>query len=211
VNFSQLVAAYSTFDPASWLSVYRQMPIWAGAVCAAAGLALLLFGNGQIFRLVAAPAAAAVGYFWAPLAAQHLGVHYPVHVVSHAAALFLGALGFLVPSVAVFLGAGLASGLAAGSLVSAKDWMLAFVPGFLLGGTIATAARELIAAVVTSAVGAWLFILGVLVAFHTVADGMVSTVSRMPWAVLAAAASFAFAGAIFQLFLRRPLGRHQPA
>jgi hypothetical protein len=207
VNLSQLVGAYSRFDPTAWVSVYRQIPTWVGAACAALGVLLLLFGNGQLFRLIAAPAAAAVGYFWAPLAAERLGLHYPVHTVSHTAAIGLGALGFLVPSAAVFLGAGIASGLAAGSFVGPKDWMLGFVPGFLLGGTVATVARKLIAAVVTSAAGAWLFVIGMLAALQTLAGGLVSTVSGMPWAVLAAAASFALSGTVIQLFLRRPWGR----
>ncbi len=201
MDFTQVLNAYRTFDPAAWVSVYRMMPTWLGIVCVVLGITFLLFGSGRTFRLVAGPTAALIGFVWVPLIAQHFGVQLSPHVVSITAAVVLGGVGVAFPPAAVFFGFGLPVGYIAGNLAGPNDWLLGFIPGFLAVGTVAAVFTRVIGAVLASLVGAWILVLGMLAALHRV-GGIIAAVANQPWGVLIAAALFAFAGAVYQLFVR---------
>ncbi|MGA9526064.1 MAG: hypothetical protein WBV82_31690 [Myxococcaceae bacterium] len=201
MDIAQVLTAYRTFDPAAWVSVYRMMPTWVGLVCVAVGITFLLFGSGRNFRFVAGPTVAFVGFLWVPLIAQRFGVPLAPHVLSISGAVLLGALGVAFPPAAVFFGFGLPAGYIAGNLAGPNDWMLGFAPGLLAVGTMAAVFARIIGAVLASLVGAWLLVLGMLAALHTV-GGVVAAVASQPWGVLLAAALFAFAGAVYQIFVR---------
>ncbi len=201
MDVAQVLTAYRTFDPAAWVSVYRMMPTWVGLVCVVVGLTFLLFGNGRTFRFVAGPAVALVGFLWMPLIAQRFGVPVAPHVLALIGAVSLGALGVAFPPAAVFFGVGLPAGYIAGNLAGPNDWFLGFAPGFLASGTVAAVFARVIGAVLASVVGAWLLVLGMLAALHTV-GGIVAAVAHQPWGVLLAAGLFAFAGAVYQLLVR---------
>ncbi len=64
---------YQRWDPQGWVAVHQKLgtPIAAGMV--AAGLLMLLFGSGRLFRVVAGPIGALVGFLWAPLLAVRFG------------------------------------------------------------------------------------------------------------------------------------------
>lgn len=200
MDFGQVLSAYRSFDPAGWVALYRVMPTWLGIPCGVLGIVLLLVGGGRLFRVVAAPVGALLGYLWAPLVAARFGVQLPEHTVAVVAALGVGLASFAVPPTAVFVGFGLPAGFAAGDMAGANDWMLGFLPGFLAVGTLAAVFSRWIAAVVASAVGAWLLMMGLLSGLHVL--GVAATVAAQPWGVLLGALLLAIAGSIYQLFVR---------
>jgi hypothetical protein len=181
-NLTQALAAYKTFDPAGWVALYRVIPMGVGLALIALGLVFLLFGNGQLLRVIAAPLGAAVGYFFAPVAA----------------AVAVGVLGLILPSGALFVAVGVPVGLVAGQLAGPADWLLGFLPGFVVGGLVAAVLSEQVGALVSSMAGAWLMVIGLLSSLHQV-RGLSQTMAAQPLVVLAAAGFFALAGAVFQL------------
>ncbi|MBI3183701.1 MAG: hypothetical protein HYZ28_16305 [Myxococcales bacterium] len=200
-DLQHALAAYRSFDPTGWVGFYRVIPMWAGIICAAVGVLALVFGGGRFFRLVAGPMGALVGGLWAAVVANRLGFIGGEAKVSAAAALVLGVAGFAYPPAAVFFAFGVPSGLLAGQLAGNNDWILGFVPAFLLCGAVATAFHRHIGAVASSAVGAWLLVVGVMSALHQV-GGIVAAVASQPWGVIIAAALFATAGSVYQIAVR---------
>jgi len=193
--------AYQHLDPRGWAAVGFALPWWGGAALAILGLLFLLFGNGKLFRLVAGPLGALVGLLWAPLVAQRLGLVGEDRRVPVVAAIGLGGLSLGLPHAASFLGVGVPAGLLAGTLVGGGDWALGFIPGFLIAGALGVAAHRHLSALLSSVVGGWLLVLGVLAALRPVTPAA-DAVLRQPWGVLAAAGLFALAGAVYQLFVR---------
>ncbi|MHB8872087.1 MAG: hypothetical protein ACYC8T_00225 [Myxococcaceae bacterium] len=201
MDFEQAFRAYRTFDPAGWVGIYRHVPMGAGIVAVAVGFILLLFGGGRAFRLVAGPLGAVVGLMWAAVVANKFGVTGLDAKVSAGAAIALGVLGFALPPGAIFFAFGIPAGLAAGEMAGPTDFILGFVPGWLLVGTLAAAFHRHIGAVAASLVGAWLLLIGMLSALHQV-GGVVNAVTAQPWGVLIAAALFAVAGSVYQIAVR---------
>lgn len=201
MDFSQVLDAYRTFDPVGWISVYRSMPVWVGMLTVVVGAALLLVGGGSAFRFFAAPAGAVVGFLWIPVVAQHLGFPLSGNLVGAVAGAIIGACSFVVPPTAVFFALGLPAGFVVGNMAGPTDWLVGFLPGFLGVGTAAAVFARHLGAVFSSVLGAWLLVIGALSALHSV-GGVVAAVAREPWGVLLAAALFAIAGSVFQLFVR---------
>jgi hypothetical protein len=201
MDLHQVLLAYRSFNPAGWVSVYRAMPTWVGILCVGLGITLLLFGGGRFFRLVAGPAGALVGYLWAPIVTLRFGLNLDPDAVATVAAAGLGVAGVSLPASTIFFGVGLPAGFAAGNLAGESDWLLGFFPGFIACGTLAAVFTRHIAAVFSAALGGWILVLGMLSALHR-AGGLVAAVASQPYGVLLAAALFAVAGAIFQLFVR---------
>ena len=201
MDLHQVLLAYRSFNPAGWVSVYRALPTWAGILCVLLGVTLLLFGGGRFFRLVSGPAGALVGYLWAPIVTLRFGLNLDPNGVGLVAAAALGVAGTVLPAAAVFFAVGLPAGFAAGNLAGESDWFLGFLPGFIACGTLAAVFTRQIAAVFSSMVGAWILVLGMLSALHRV-GGIVATVASQPWGVILAAALFAVAGSIYQIFVR---------
>jgi hypothetical protein len=193
--------AYQRFDPPGWVDVYRQMPFWAGIGVMIAGVLMLLFGNGKLFRLVAGPLGAGIAILWAPLLATKFGFNAAAKQVTVVASIALGGLGFLYPPGALFFIFGVPGGLIAGELVGDSDWVLGFFPGFLVSGALAAAAHRFIGAIASSVAGAWLIVLGLLSALSPIGS-LSSSLASQPWGCIIAGGLFATAGAVFQLFVR---------
>ena len=68
-------------------------------------------------------------------------------------------------------------------------------------GAVAAVFTRYIGGVLSSIVGAWLLVIGALAALHSAGE-LVNAVASQPWGVILAAALFAVAGSIFQLFVR---------
>ncbi|MBX5483964.1 MAG: hypothetical protein IRZ16_19240 [Myxococcaceae bacterium] len=201
MDLTPVIHAYRTFDPAAWVGVYRLLPSWAGIILIAAGVCFLVFGGGKPFRFVAGPAGALIGFLWAPILTAKFGLQIDANIAGTIAAVALGVLSFTIPASVVFFGVGLPVGFFAGNLAGSNDWFLGFAPGFLATGTVAAIFTRYIGSVLASALGAWLLVLGVLTALHSVA-GVVTAVANQPYGVILAAALFALAGSIFQIFVR---------
>jgi hypothetical protein len=201
LELDQTVSAYRSFDPAGWVSLYRHLPMWGGIIAVAVGVVLLLFGGGKAFRLVAGPIGAVAGSLWAPVIVGKLGITGAEGRVGVIAAVLLAGIGFAFPPGVVFFAFGLPAGLFAGEMAGSADWLLGFVPAFLLVGALAAAVHRHIGAVAASLAGAWLLVIGMLAALHQV-GGLVEAVASQPWGVIVAAALFAVAGSVYQLAVR---------
>lgn len=201
--FIQALKSYQEVNPTGWVGIYRLLPIWAGIVCCALGLILLLVGGGRAFRLVAGPVGAIIGLIWTSIIASKFGVNladYDPRVPSAVAAL-LAVVGFLAPPSISFLGIGLPLGLLAGQLAGQQDFLLGFIPTLLIGGLVAAILHRLVGSIVSSIVGAWLFVIGALAALHQF-GGLVTAVANQPWGVIIAAGLFALAGSVYQIAVR---------
>lgn len=192
--------AYRRYDPAGWVGIYRQVPIWAGGIAVVLGVLMLLFGSGRLFRLVAGPMGAAVGFLWAELLAGKFGFASQAKQIGVAATVGLGALGLVFPPGAVFFIFGVPAGLIAGELAGSTDWLLGFFPGFIVGGVLAMAAHRSIGAVASSLFGGALAVVGVLAVLAP--SGVSGRLAAQPWGVLGAAALLAVGGVVYQLFVR---------
>lgn len=199
--FPEALEAYRSFNPAGWVSAYRILPMWAGVLFVVIGVVLLLFGGGKFFRLVAGPIGAVIGYLWAPMIVGRFGISVSAEAIAYAAAAFLGVMGFIFPPGLCFFAIGVPCGLIGGQIAGANDWVLGFGPTALITGAIAAAANRVIAAVVSSLLGAWLVVLGMLAALHQVGT-LVAMVAQQPWGVIIAAILFAIAGTVYQLAVR---------
>jgi hypothetical protein len=96
---------------------------------------------------------------------------------------------------------GIPVGMIAGQIAGTSDWFLGFLPAFLVGGTLGVVLHRHIGAVLASALGAWILVIGMLSSLHQLGT-VVSTVAQQPWGVIIAAAFFAVAGAIYQVAVR---------
>lgn len=202
-EWAQVLEAYQTSNPAGWVGVYRFLPIYAGILLAGLGVVLLLFGGGRAFRVVAGPMGALVGLLWAPVVFDKLGLTLAPKVVSTISAAGLGAMGFLFPPGAVFFAFGLPVGFLAGQLAGQSDWLLGFVPGFLVTGMVAAVFHRHIGAVASSLAGGWILAIGLLATLHMV-PGLPEAVAAQPWGVIVAAVLFGVAGSVYQLAARPP-------
>lgn len=201
--FIQALKAYQELNPQGWVGIYRLLPMWAGIVCCALGLTLLLVGGGRAFRLVAGPVGALIGLMWTSVIAARFGLlpgSYDPRLPSLVAA-GLAVVGFLSPPAIAFLGVGIPLGLLAGQLAGQPDFLLGFFPALLLGGLVAVLLHRAVSAIVASALGAWVLVIGALAALHQF-GGLVTAVANQPWGVIIAAGLFALAGSVYQIAVR---------
>lgn len=199
--FTRIADAYRTVDPGAWVGAFRLLPVWAAAVAIATGLLLLLLGGGAPFRFLAGPVGALVGALTGPLVAARLGSTVEPRAIALGAAATLATLGFLVPQAVTFLTVGVLAGLLGGRLAGKDDWVLGFFPALLILGVVGLVLHRFFAAIVSSAVGAWLFCLGVLAAVRSL-GAFSEAVAARPLGVVAAAVLFTVAGAVYQLAVR---------
>ncbi|KFE62941.1 hypothetical protein [Hyalangium minutum] len=201
--FIQALKAYQDFNPSGWVGIYRLLPMWGGIVLCALGLIMLLVGGGRAFRLVAGPVGALIGLTFVPLVATKFGINlsdYDARLPSAVAAV-LAVVGFLAPPAISFLGIGLPLGVLAGTLAGPQDFLLGFIPTLLIGGLVAAILHRVVSSIVSSTVGAWLFVIGALAALHQF-GGLVAAVANQPWGVIIAAGLFALAGSVYQIAVR---------
>ncbi len=197
----QALRAYQTFNPSGWVALYRLLPMWAGIVCCVVGVTLLLAGGGRMFRVLAGPIGALLGLWCTTIITTKLGLPEVVDRLPVIVAAVLMALGFLFPPAITFVGLGIPLGLVAGQIAGPQDFLLGFAPGFIIGGLVGALLHRVVSALVASAVGAWVLVIGALAALHQF-GGLVAAVASRPWGVIVAAALFAVAGAVYQLAVR---------
>ena len=199
-QYLQALKVYQTFNPSGWVAIYRLLPMWAGIIACAVGLALLLFGGGRLFRLLAGPLGALIGLAWTGVVMTKFGLGMDPRN-STISALVLMLLGFLFPPAIVFLGVGVPVGLLGGELAGPADYLVGFVPGLLLGGLVAAVLHRHVSAILSSMVGAWLLVIGALAALHQF-GGLVTAMANQPWGLIIAAGLFALAGSVYQIAVR---------
>ncbi|WP_224248065.1 hypothetical protein [Hyalangium gracile] len=197
----QALKAYQTYNPQGWVGIYRLLPMWAGIVCCALGLLLLLFGGGRMFRLVAGPVGALIALTWTGVIAAKLGLTELDPRLPNLVAAILAVAGFLLPPIITFLGVGIPLGLLAGQIAGPQDFLLGFVPTLLISGLVAAILHRVVGAIVSSVVGAWILVIGALAALYQFV-GLVATVANQPWGVIIAAGLFALAGSVYQIAVR---------
>jgi hypothetical protein len=198
--YLQALKAYQTFNPSGWVAIYRLLPMWAGIVSCVVGLTLLLFGGGRLFRVLAGPMGALIGLGWTGVLTAKLGLPLDPRLPTAAAAV-LAVLGFAFPPAVVYIGVGLPVGLLGGEIAGPSDYLIGFVPGLILGGVVAVLLHRQVAAVLASALGAWLLVIGALAALHPFTD-IVGSMAKQPWGLIIAAGLFALAGSVYQIAVR---------
>jgi hypothetical protein len=199
--FIQALKAYQEYNPQGWVGIYRLLPMWAGIVCCALGLLLLLFGGGRIFRFIAGPLGAIIGLAWTSVIAGKLGLTALDPRLPTLVAAVLTVVGFLFPPAIAFLGVGIPLGLVAGQIAGPQDFLLGFAPTMLIAGLVSAILHRSVGAIVSSAVGAWVLVIGALAALYQFV-GLVATVANQPWGVIIAAGLFALAGSVYQIAVR---------
>ena len=193
-------AAYETFNPTGWVTAHLFVPIWLALILVAVGALLLVAGGGSTFRLIAAPLGLVVGLMFTRPAMVGLGIDATPQL-SAIAALALLVLGVALPQALLFFALGLPLGVGFGTLAGPADFMLGFLPGFLVGGAVGAMAYRVVGALLASALGAWMFILGLLAVLAPVGRISQQAIAH-PWLVLALAGVVALLGALYQLILR---------
>lgn len=201
-SWLRALAAYRSFNPAGWVAAYKLFPMWAGLVLVVVGVAFLIFGGGKLFRMVAGPIGAAIGYLWTPMVMEKLGVSVQPDAIALAGAAFMGVMGFVFPPGLVFFAVGVPAGMIAGEFAG-NEWILGFAPICFVAGMAAAFGHRLISSAVSSAVGAWLVVIGMLAALNSFGT-VVTMVTQQPWGVIIAAVLFAIAGSVYQLAVRPP-------
>jgi len=195
---------YRHFDPAGWLGLFRFLPMWAGLVMAALGVGMLLRGGGALFRAVAGPLGLVIGQIWiGPLAAR-LGFGSQQPQIALGASAVLCLLGFAMPASAVFFGFGIPIGLMAANLAGPSDWLLGFVPAFIIGGALGVVLERPISVLLASLAGGWLTLVGLMAALSPFIPGAVDQLAGLWPAGVAVASCFALAGFGYQLFVLPP-------
>jgi hypothetical protein len=192
---------YRHVDPVGWVNVFRFIPVWGGLLAVALGVTMLLFGGRRLFRLVAGPLGAVIATVWAGVLAQRLGFGASARAITTVASVGLLAAGLLYPPIVVFFAFGVPVGLLGGQLAGNADWLLGFIPGFMVGGAVGVVMHRLVGAVLSAAVGAWVAVLGLLAVLNPFLSA-VGWLAGNPIAVLSIAGCFAVAGVVFQLFVR---------
>ncbi|KFA93417.1 hypothetical protein [Archangium violaceum] len=199
-SYLEALKAYQTFNPAGWVAIYRLMPMWAGIVSCVVGLAMLLFGGGRVFRLVAGPLGALIGLAWTGVLLTKFGMSMDPRMPAAVAAV-LTVLGFLFPPAIIYLGVGVPIGLLGGQIAGPSDFLVGFAPGLILGGLVAAVLHRHVAAIIASLLGGWLLVLGAMAALHQF-GGLVSAMASQPWGLIIAAGLFAIAGSVYQIAVR---------
>lgn len=192
---------YRHFDPLGWVGIFHFIPVWGGLLAMAGGTLMLLFGGRTFFRLVAGPLGALIGAIWAVPLAQRLGIHVSLRQVSIVASGVLFIAGMVFPPIVVFFAFGVPAGLVGGELAGPNDWALGFGPCFLVGGGLGVVMHRVVGAILSSAVGAWVAVIGLLATLTPFVPPM-SWLAANPVVVICLAAIIAIAGGVFQIFVR---------
>jgi MFS family permease len=203
-TFHRAFEPYKHFDPAGWTGVFRFLPVWVGLLVAALGIGMLLRGGGAPFRLIAGPLGLVIGQIWiGPLAAR-LGFASQQQQIALGASVMLCVLGFTVPASTVFFGFGIPVGLLAANLVGPNDWLLGFVPAFIVGGAFGVVLERPISILLASLTGGWLTLMGLMAALSPAIGELVEQLAGLWPAAVSVASCFALAGFGYQMFIRLP-------
>jgi hypothetical protein len=202
VGGEQLSAAlerYRTLDPVGWVAFYRVLPVYAGLALVLIGGVLLAWGSGRAVRLLTVPIGVLVGGVGIPALLEVVGMHPLESRVRYSLAAGLGVLCGIAPPVAFFVGVGGPVGWVIAQLVGTANFLFAFVPACLLSGAAAVLQWRRLAAVLSSATGAWLLVLGLFAALDPLLPSLGLFAVRYPIAALCVAGVLAVIGLVLQL------------
>jgi hypothetical protein len=151
----------SGLDASRLVNAARELPLPLGVALVVAGLVSCLAGGRRyVFRLVLAPLAIAAGLAFGPKAAPLL--HLSPTLSSYLAAGLVGTTALLLPPAILFVAFGALGALLGAELAGENDYWLGFIPGFVVGGALSLALHRILAVMVSSLVGAGMFVLGLL-------------------------------------------------
>lgn len=203
-TFLRGLEPYKHLDPQGWLGLFRLVPSWAGVILAAIGVVMLVRGGGALFRVVAAPLGLVIGQIWiGPLAAR-LGFASMQQQIALGASAVLTGLGLAMPLTTVFFGFGIPIGLMAANIAGPNDWLLGFVPAFIIGGALGVVLERPVSALLASIFGGWLVLLGAMAALSPFIGPQVDQLASMWPAAISVAACLAVAGFGYQVFVLPP-------
>ena len=176
-------------------NVAKELPLPVGVALVVAGLvATLVGGRRYVFRLILTPIAIVAGYSIAPHFATLVHLSPKLAAYAGAGALGLGAL--LWPPSIMFLAFGALGGSVGAELAGEKDQWIGFIPGFILGGSLALIVSRIVAVLVSAAMGGIMFVVRLLtLVSFTRAAGLVF---GAPTISLGLAAGIAVTGMAFQ-------------
>lgn len=197
------VKAYTSLDPAGWVSVVKLVPAWSGLLAMGLGIGLLLWGTGPLFRVVSVPLGAAMGFFLAPGVVELVGIGWPASTVALGAAGGLALVGLLFPAGLAFVGAGVPGGYLGMQYVTPEEWLVGFAPGLFIAGVVGALLERMLAGVIASFLGAWLLVLGLLAALPLLGVGVQAALAQ-PWGMVAVAGLFGAASSYYQLVVKPP-------
>lgn len=202
--FQRAIEPYRHFDPSGWVGLFRFLPVWAGILLVVLGVAMLLRGGGALFRAVAGPLGLVIGQIWiGPLAAR-LGFATQQQQIALGASALLCVLGFVVPASTVFFGFGIPIGLMAANLAGPSDWLLGFVPAFIVGGALGVVLERPVSVLLASLTGGWLVLVGLMSALAPFIPSLVERLAGAWPAAVSVASCFAVAGFGYQMFVLPP-------
>ncbi len=194
-------------DPGALPLLGQRVPLWAGILLAALGLALLIAGSRKsLRRAVAALVGVAAGWYLVPAATRTLGVPFAHSAWVGAGA--LGVAGLLQPWLLAVVAGGLGGGLLAlhfwpGQLLRAA------LPGLVVGGGVAAVLRRPCLTLAATALGAALSAVGATsILLRTPAAG---PVLAYPIVLLVAAGLLFICAAAYQLTRPEAKGGALPA
>lgn len=203
-TLTRALEPYKHIDPQGWLGLFRLLPWWGGLLLVVLGVAMLIRGGSLLFRAVAGPLGLLIGQIWiGPLAAR-LGFASQQGQISMIASGVLAVLGLAVPLSAVFFGFGIPIGLVAANLAGQSDWLLGFVPAFIIGGALGVVLERPVSALLASVAGGWLLAIGLMAALVPVMPEQIGQLAELWPAVISVAACFAVAGFGYQVFVLPP-------
>jgi len=203
-SLQRVLEPYRHFDPTGWLGLFRFLPVWAGGLAVVIGVGLLLRGGGVLFRVVAGPFGLIIGQIWVGPLAARLGFSTQQTQISLLASLVLCVLGFVVPASTVFFGFGIPLGLMAANLVGPADWLLGFVPAFIIGGALGVVLERPVSVLLASLAGGWSTLIGLMAALTPFLAGPVERLAALWPAAVSVAACLAMAGFGYQIFVLPP-------
>ena len=201
-DLSQGLTAYRSFDPAGWVGFYRLLPVYAGLAFIILGGVLLAWGASRASRLLTVPLGAALGYWAVPPVWYLLQLPPLTGPTAWAPVMLLALIGLATPAGLCFFALGMPVGLMAAESVAQPEALITLGAAGLVAGLAGLFLSRQVLALISSAVGAWLLVLGLLSALHAVAPFLGEVTQKMPLAVIGVAVLLAMIGAAYQLSRR---------
>ena len=200
-SWLQWATGYGQWSLHAWLETsLRHWPLWGALLAVVLGGCFLAIGQGFLFRFVTALVGAIIGLAWSKPMVTQLAL--PDFAGSEQVyAVLLGLAGFSIPAAILFLIFAIPAAFASMSYLGLKSPLLGFVPAFLVGGAIGLIVQDYVRALVASALGAWMLVMGVLTSLYRL--GWVSDkVIESPLAIGGAIVCLALGGTFFQMGLK---------
>lgn len=199
-TFLKLLDKLGKIDPAGidasiLLNVAKELSLPVGVALVVAGIVSALVGGRRlVFRVILAPIAVLAGWALGPQLANL--AHLSPKLAAYLGAGVLGAGAVLWPPSIMFLAFGALGGSLGAELAGEKDQWIGFIPGFLLGGSLALIVSRIVAVLVSAAMGGVMFTVGLytLLSF----TGLANLAFSAPSISLGLAACIAVVGMAFQ-------------